>query len=214
MWILCWFHSNPALAQSSASWYWLLPNAWLKKVKWLVALSPWIRVSECLTFSKCLTAWPLAAEWLCPCVQSGGTLSCVRQVTFSTFCVPSGRPQSYALMTLPYWEGGTLPRWPSWGIEVIVSSQDCSLRKQRWEASHLWRIFSEKEISEHPGMTEMPMKERWPQTPLRRPLERKWVIWLCSLGEQTVWQFSSAKGHRLLSWYPLNWSWTPWSKTS
>ena len=155
-------------------------------VKWLVALSCQIRGGKWLTFSKHLTKWPFAAEWL------------------STFCVQSGWTQSCVLMTSPCWEGRILLRQPSWGIEGVVSNPECSEKEQREEASHLWRTFSEKELTEHPRRTVAPMQERGgprhPQGGLGIFEEEVCALTLLTRWANCVTIFK-CQGHGLLSCY-------------
>ena len=53
---------------------------------------------------------------------------------------------------------------------------ECSAKEQRQEVNHLQKTFSEKEINEYSGRTEMPMEERGgPRHPLGdlgRPVEK------------------------------------------
>ena len=138
--------------------------------------------------------WPLAAEWLCVCVQSGGTLSCVVDKTLS--CI---------LMTSPCWKGRTLPRWPLWGIEAVCLIQSVPWGNRGEKPVVCEGPFLQKELTEHSRRTEMPTKERGgPRHP--------WGGLGMDVGEEmsdltlfTGWvncvTIFKCQGHRLLLWY-------------
>ena len=143
------------------------------------------------------SAWPFAAGWHCLCAQSGGTLS-------------------HILMTVPCWEGTTLPRWQSWGIEGVVSQSGVlcvgtevrshsSTKDLFWEGTH-WTSWEDCDTY---------ARERWPQTPLRRPRH----IWRGSVWFDSAQQVSKlcdnfqVPGVWTFIVTPLLWCWTPWLRS-
>ena len=126
------------------------------------------------------------------CVESRQTLFCS--------CVPSRWTLSCVLL-----------RQKDSAQITVMGHQGCSV-----QYSVPWRNegekltihkgpFSKKEILQLPGRTEMPRKERGglrhPWGDSGRSAERKkYVNWLCSLGEQSLQTFLSARGKNFFYW--------------
>ena len=139
--------------------------------------------------------WPFAAEWL------------------STFHAQSGGTLSYVLMTLPCWEGRTLPRWSPRGIKSVVSwSRAFHEGKEVRIQVSVKDLFCEGTPWTSQEDCNTYARERWPQTPLRG---------LGHIWKGSVW-FDSAHwvselcdnfqvpGAQTFIVIPLCQCWTPW----
>ena len=142
-----------------------------------MALSHWNRGSKHLTFCKCPTTQTFATEWLCEfnLEELCPVLWWLHPVEKEELCPDDHHG------TLKLWCLIQSVPWGNRGEKPVISKGPFPWRTSLNIQGGLWHLCKKEVAPDTP-------KEAWAY------LERKCVIWLCSLGEWTVWQFSSARG--------------------